>query len=55
MSVGQIFVLFSLLACCSAYNIDVRTNQVLVKEGVDGSMFGFSIALNDGKGFDVPG
>ncbi len=55
MSGSKVFVLLSFLTCCSAYNIDVKTDRgVVYTNGEDGSLFGYSLTLNDGKIFGQP-
>lgn len=48
---SKALVLFSFLAYCSAYNIDVKTDNHVIKQGQGGSLFGYSLSLHTGKGF----
>ena len=55
MSGTRAFILLSFLAYCSAFNIDVKTNVIIFNndssEASNGSLFGFSISLNNGMNF----
>ena len=55
MSCSRAFVLLLFVAYCSAFNIDVKTSHHILfnKDGKikNGSLFGFSISLNNGRNF----
>ena len=52
MSVSKALVLLSYLACCIAYNIDVKTSHHIVFNGLEENVhFGYSLALNHGSDF----
>ena len=60
MSGTRAFILLSFLAYCSAFNIDVKTTNVILfndgsSKAANGSLFGFSISLNNGKNFGATG